>query len=328
MRARPKRGPWSQNLDENAGRLLAHLKKTGVDENTILIFMSDNGPIPARFNSGMRGLKGTVYEGGIRVPFFVRWPAAVKAGVKIDRLAAHIDVFPTLLEACDVRQPAGGPISARIDGVSLCALLRDPQTAWPDRTIYFQWHRGDRGELYRNCAARNQRYKLVNGKELYDLQEDPAEAHDIAAAEPERVAQLRAGYDNWFHDVAATRNFEPPRIWLGAPVEPLVLLTRQDWRGPNASWEPGGLGHWQVDVRSAGTYECTLLFPAFEADGRVRLSLGGIKAEAAAVHGDTKATLRLSGVPAGLSRVEAEIASGAGQPVGPRYVAVNKLAAS
>ena len=80
------------NLDENAGRLLAHLKAQGIDDNTILIFMSDNGPTPARFNSGLRGLKGTVYEGGLRVPFFVRWPATIKAGVKIDRLAAHIDV--------------------------------------------------------------------------------------------------------------------------------------------------------------------------------------------------------------------------------------------
>lgn len=316
------------NLDENVGRLLAHLKKTGADENTIVIFMSDNGPIPARFNSGMRGLKGTVYEGGIRVPFFVRWPAGVKAGIKIDRLAAHIDVFPTLLEACGVKQPASGPLSSRIDGVSLCALLRHPETAWPDRTVYFQWHRGDRGELYRNCAALTQRYKLVNGKELYDLREDPAEAHDIAAAEPERVTQLRAGYENWFHDVAATRNFEPPQIWLGTPSEPLVLLTRQDWRGPKASWEPGGLGYWQVDVRSGGTYECTLLFPALEADGQVRVRLGGIKAEAAVAHGATKATLRLSGVPAGPSRVEAEIALGARQPVGPHYVAVSRPAVS
>ena len=203
------------NLDENTGRLLAHLKKEGLEQDTILIFMSDNGPIPARFNAGLRGLKGTVYEGGLRVPFFVRWPGSVQAGTKIGKLTAHIDVFPTLLEACGVERSAADP---KIDGSSLYSLLRKPETAatWPDRTLYFQWHRGDRGELYNNCAARSERYKLVNGKELYDLQEDPAEVHDLAAQQPKRVADMRAGYEAWFRDVAAaTRNFEVPHIYLG-----------------------------------------------------------------------------------------------------------------
>jgi arylsulfatase A-like enzyme len=241
------------NLDENAGRLLAHLKKEGLEQNTILIFMSDNGPTPARFNCGLRGIKTTVYEGGLRVPFFVRWPAAVRAGLKIDRLAAHIDVFPTLLEACGLKRPATPPVTAKVDGVSLYPLLtRRSAASWPNRTVYFQWHRGDRGELYKNCAARQQRFKLVNGKELYDLQDDPSEAHDIAAAQPERVAQMRAGYEAWFKDVAGTRNFEPPRIYLGTRFENPVLLTRQDWRGPLASWAEGGLGYWEVDVRESG----------------------------------------------------------------------------
>lgn len=311
------------NLDENAGRLLDHLKNEGLEENTILIFISDNGPTPARYNSGMRGLKGTVYEGGIRTPLFVRWPGTVLAGTQIDRLAAHIDLFPTLLEACGIRVPA----TDKLDGVSLYPLLKKPQNAapWPDRTLYFQWHRGDRGELYNNCAARNQRYKMVNGKELYDLEADPAESHDIAMSQPARLAELRTGYEAWFRDVSATRNFEPPRIYIGTKYENPVLLTRQDWRGPLASWAPGGLGYWEVDVKDSGVYELTLLFPEAKENATAWASLGGARAEVAVTPGAKSAVIKLSGVAPGLSRAEAGLTLSAKPPIGPDYLNVNRL---
>ena len=315
------------NLDENAGRLLAHLKKEGVDDNTILIFMSDNGPTPARFNCGLRGLKGTVYEGGLRVPFFVRWPARVKPGTKIDRLAAHIDVFPTLLEACGLHRPPSPPVTSKIDGVSLYPLLTEPQAqkSWSGRTIYFQWHRGDHGELYRNCAARQQRFKLVNGKELYDLENDPSESRDISASQLERVTAMRAGYEAWFADVAATRNFAPPRIYLGTRFENPVLLTRQDWRGPLASWVPGGLGYWEVDVRARGPYEVSLIFPPAEASGSARVTFGGATSEVTIEQGAKTAVLHLSDVASGPSRVEPALILGGKTPVGPYYANVRRL---
>jgi arylsulfatase A-like enzyme len=311
------------NLDENAGRLLAHLKKEGLEENTILIFMGDNGPIPARFNAGMRGIKGTVYEGGIRVPFFVRWPAAIKPGVKIDRLSAHIDLFPTLLEACGLNVPA----KDKIDGSSLHSLWIKPQSAatWPDRTVYFQWHRGDRGELYNSCAARNQRFKMVNGKELYDLEVDPAESRDLAKSQPERLAEFNRGYEAWFRDVAATRNFEPPRIYLGTAHENPVLLTRQDWRGPQASWAPGGLGYWEVDVREGGEYELTLLFPDETDAGEAWASLGGVKKQVPFAAGAKSAVVKLNGVRPGVARAEAWLVFSGGSPRGPYYLSVKRL---
>jgi len=311
------------NLDENTGRLLAHLKEEGLEENTILIFMSDNGPIPARYNCGMRGLKGTVYEGGIRTPLFVRWPEKIQAGVKIDRLAAHIDLFPTLLEACNISVPAND----KIDGVSLYPLLAKPESAsgWHDRTVFFQWHRGDRAELYNSCAARTQRYKMVNGKELYDLEADPAESHDISDSQPARLAELRASYEAWFHDVASTRNFEPPRIYLGTKFENPVLLTRQDWRGPLASWVPGGLGYWEVDVRSTGTYELTLIFPEIKEGGKAWATLGGVKSEIDIAPGAKSATLKLAGVATGPTRAEAGLSLGGKSPIGPYYLDVRQI---
>jgi arylsulfatase A-like enzyme len=313
------------NLDENAGRLLAHLRKLKLEENTILIFMSDNGPTPARFNCGLRGLKGSVYEGGLRVPFFVRWPSVIKPGTKIDKLAAHIDVFPTLLQATGAIRPPTKPVAAQIDGMSLCPLLTSPQSALPNRTLYFQWHRGDRGELYNNCAARDQRYKLVNGKELYDLQEDPSESRDLSAAQPERVAAMRAGYEAWFQDVSSTRNFEPPLIDLGTTFENPVLLTRQDWRGPLASWSDDGLGYWEVNVKAGGTYECTLTFPPTAAEGTASVSLGEVKNEVQVPAGATSATILLNRVKHGPSRLESALVFPGKPPVGPHYVNVRRI---
>src|SRR5262249_19393103 len=188
------------NIDDNVGRLLATLDALGLAENTIVIFLTDNGPQQVRWNSGLRQRKGSVHEGGVRVPCFVRWPAGFKGDRDIDRVAAHIDWTPTLLEACGVAPPKG----VRMDGVSLLPLWRGDQVPWPDRTLYLQWHRGDEPELYRACAARSQKYKLVQPEgagaqkmpakvvfQLYDIEADPYEEHDLAAKLPDVVAAMK-----------------------------------------------------------------------------------------------------------------------------------------
>src|SRR5262249_50738930 len=154
----------------------------------IVIFLTDNGPARPRYNAGLRGYKGTVYEGGIRVPCYMRWPGHFPAGRVVDRLAAHIDIFPTLLEACRVDMPR----NLRIDGRSLMPLLGGGADAErPDRPLFFQGHRGDAPQPDRAFAARSQRYKLVRREapaanptppklELFDLENDPGEEHDIA----------------------------------------------------------------------------------------------------------------------------------------------------
>src|SRR5262249_16748730 len=108
------------NIDTNVGRILGALTDRGLAGNTIVIFMTDNGPAKIRFNAGLRGYKGTVYEGGIRVPCYIRWPGHFAPGSVVDRMAAHIDMFPTLLEACQVAVPA----NLKLDGKSLMPLLR------------------------------------------------------------------------------------------------------------------------------------------------------------------------------------------------------------
>ena len=258
------------NLDENVANLINTLDKLYILDDTILIFMTDNGPQHARYNAGMRGIKTTVYQGGIRVPFMVRFPRSIKAGWEVSYIAAHIDILPTLLEFCRVRLPE----NLQIDGRSLVPVLTGQPSRWADRTIFTQWHRGDEPVLFQNAAARTQRYKLINGTELYDMQEDPGESKNIAAQKPEIVAKLRKETEAWFKEVSETRGYAPPRIFVGTEVDNPVTLTRQDWRGPEAGWDRTSIGFWEVDVRAKGNYEVLLrINPAREA-GEATVHLG------------------------------------------------------
>lgn len=317
-----------ENIDENVGRMLARLKELGLEENTIVIFLGDNGPCPSqrdkgqpiRFNAGLRDQKGSVYEGGIRVPFFIRWPARFKGGRGLDTIVAHIDVLPTLAAACGARVPP----DIKLDGLSLLPLLDGDKTPWPDRTLYTQWHRGDEPILYRNCMARSQRWKLVNGKELYDIPADPGETKDVAAQHPDIVAKMRKGYEEWFKDVSATRGYAPPRIVLGAPEENPSLLTRQDWRGPQAGWAPTSLGHWEVSIARPGKYRIRLLFAPVADEASVQCAVGAVRLTAIVPKGAREATLEPAALEPGDARLEAWATTGA-STVGVHYVEVTRL---
>ena len=320
------------NIDDNVGRLLGKLDALKLAEDTIVVFLTDNGPAFPRYNGGLRGLKGTVYDGGIRVPCFVRWPAALKAGREVDRIAAHIDLAPTLLDACGVAPPAG----VRFDGRSLLPLLRDDAAAdWPDRALFFQWHRGDAPEPFRACAARTQRWKLVQPAgvggplpaeprfELYDMQADPYERNNLAAQHPDVVRRLKDEYAAWFKDVGAA-GYDPPRIVLGSDRENPTLLTRQDWRGPRAGWGPKNQGHWEVDVAAGGgTYEFTLYVPAGPAR-TARLRVGELPLEGAIGEGATTCVVGPADLPAGPARLEAWATAGE-ETAGAHYVEVHRL---
>jgi arylsulfatase A-like enzyme len=264
------------NIDGNVGRVLKQLPG-----NTIVVFLTDNGPQQARYNSGMRDRKGSVYEGGIRVPFFIRWPGKLKAGREVKQVAAHIDLAPTLLDACGIPKPAG----VSFDGMSLWPLLTGARVQWPERTLYFQWHRGDVPELHRAFAARGLRFKLVqalgagekwDGKkvfQLFDMEKDPAEGRDIARPRPALMKELLAGYERWFESMKSSRGFALPRIVIGTTNENPVTLTRQDWRGPEANWATNGLGYWEVEVAQAGEYDIKLLYPELPRPAFVHLQV-------------------------------------------------------
>ena len=321
-----------ENADANVGRLLARLDERKLADDTLVIFLTDNGPAGQRFNGGLRAAKGSVYEGGIRVPCFARWPARFPAGRTLDRVAAHIDLAPTVLAACGVAPPPG----VKLDGLSLLPLLEDAEVDWADRTLYFQWHRGDAPDRGRACAAVSDRYKLVQPKgveegppppmdapwELYDLTADPGEQRDLAAAMPDLVERMHAGYDAWFADVTATRGFDPVRISLGTEHENPVLLTRQDWRG--AGWGKTDAGHWDVHVAAAGAYKVTLIFDAADMARKASLGAGDASVGADVPAGTAEHTVDHVELKAGDTRVTARL-DGAGSTSGVRYLRVERI---
>jgi arylsulfatase A-like enzyme len=321
------------NIDDNLGRLFAKLDELKLAENTIVVFLTDNGPQQVRYNSGMRARKGSVYEGGIRVPCFVRWPGQLQAGRAVETVAAHIDLAPTLLDLCGVAKPD----KVALDGISLKPLLRGEKNEGPERTLFFQWHRGDVPERYRAFAARTERWKLVQAQgvnagklpdppafELFDLEKDPLEFTDVAAQHPDIVASLKKAYDDWFDDVAKSRGYAPPRIVLGSTAENPTTLTRQDWRGPQASWGPTGLGYWEVRVDKAAAFDVTLQFRAPRAGAAVRLVYGDADLRKNVETGATTCTFPGVKLPAGPGRLEAQVIED-GTARGVNYVDVKRL---
>ncbi len=321
------------NIDQNVGRLFDRLGELGLVENTIVIFMTDNGPNERRYVAGMRGMKSHVHEGGIRSPFFVHWPAALRAGNTSDRIAAHIDVLPTILDACQIPLPA----DLMIDGRSLLPLLCGDGAGWSDRTIVIQSHRGDEPVLYHHFAARNQKWKLLHASgfgrerfegeprfELYDMAADPLEMVDLAGERPEIVEAMRRKYEEWFADVGSTRpdNYAPPPIHVGTPHENPVVLTRQDWRHVKGQpWGASSIGVWFLFVAAEGNYDIRLRFSAAKSAGEAVLTVAGKTLTRSFEKGATECLFEAVRLGRGETRLRADLPSEKG-PRGPHKVDV------
>ena len=197
------------NIDENVGKLMAFLKDKKLDENTIVVFMTDNGGTAGTgvYNAGMRTGKGTPYEGGTRVPFFFSWPAKYPTGVDVSSLAGQIDVFPTFAELTGAKIPD----NVKPDGRSLVPLLKNKDAAWEDRTLFThvgRWEKGKAAESKLSaCAVRTPQYRMVHPNrkgeawELYEIVKDPGEKKNVAAEYPEVVKELSRRYDVWWKEV-------------------------------------------------------------------------------------------------------------------------------
>jgi len=247
------------NIDENVGRLQKRLKELGLEENTIFIFMTDNGT-SAGPAAGMKGKKGSEYEGGHRVPLFIRWPGGLEERGDVGHLTAHIDVLPTLIDLCGIDPPKG----VTFDGTSIVPLLNG-RADWPERTLFVHSQRIEHPQKWRKSAVMTQRWRLVNGKELYDIQADPAQKTNVAADHPDVVKDLRTAYEGWWADLS--RRFgEYCRIVLGSDKENPSRLTAHEWHTNNVPWAQAHIrnhkmfanGPWAVEVERGGRYTFTL----------------------------------------------------------------------
>ena len=309
-----------ENADRNFGRLLDFLDDRGVADDTIVVFLVDNGPVRGRWNAGLRGGKTTVYEGGIRSPLWIRWPGHLSPETVVDAISAHIDIMPTLLQATGTPEPTG----AAFDGKSLLPLLEGKDVDWPDRHLVIQSHRGDVPERDHNCAIIGETWKLVRASgygqatagraaqwQLYDIDDDPGEADNRIAKEMGRVIEMRTVYDDWYADVSTTRedNYAPPRIQPGTDLEPTTALTWQDWRSDSKpGWGTGGW--WELRFGEAVELDLTLRFKEERAMDLVYVTIGD-EVHGRAVEGPG-ATLPIGrfAFPAGDVRLSIECRSG------------------
>ena len=247
------------NIDDNMGTLLQRLHDLGIEDNTIVIFMTDNGTSKGDFTVGMRGKKSSEYDGGHRVPCFIRWPGKLETGKDVDRITAHIDLLPTLIELCGLNPPE----DVEFDGTSLVALLEGDGTGWLERTLFVQRNRMEVPEPWTQSAVMTDKWRLVNKTELYDMDADPGQTTNVASLHPSVVAALQTAYLDWYADVSE-RFDEYCEIVLGSIENPTTLCAH-DWHEKpvwsQSKMEDGSYfanGFWAVELARSGLYQFTL----------------------------------------------------------------------
>lgn len=311
-------------IDQNLGQLRQCLSEEGLGDNTVLIFLTDNGTSGGDklFNAGMRGKKGSPYDGGHRVPCFLHGaPGGFRMPATIDRLAAHLDLLPTLVDLCALNLPK--PV--KFDGVSLKPLLADPGTDWPERVLVMGAGGNKTGanapppQFGSNCAVMTDRWRLVNDKELYDMTHDPGQHRDIAGQTQPVVDQLRAAYQKYWADVSAYDRHWRGRPILGTKIAPDAELCGEDWfttKG-NCPWNQGAIangaaafGHWPVRISEAGTYQIEVRRWPRELQAPIAGLPGGTMVVDAWLEGQPISGTLYKGKPRALpvSRVELKIA--------------------
>ncbi|MEN8693408.1 MAG: arylsulfatase [Akkermansiaceae bacterium] len=259
-----------ENLDWNVGRVLKQLEELKLEEKTIVIYFSDNGPNGWRWNAGMRGKKGSNDEGGLRVPFFIRWPGQIPKGRKVKEIAGAIDIFPTLADLTGIKRKEPKPI----DGVSLKPLLIGKANPWPVRTIFSTWAN--------RFSLRTHQYRLSDKGELFDIVADPGQRKNLAKQKPEVLAELKLQMAQWRSTLPNQGERMKVRPFLvGYPGGIDHQLPSRDGESkggvkrssihPNCSFflnwtKPEDRIYWEVEVVTSGEYEVELHYTCPEGD--------------------------------------------------------------
>ncbi|MGI9494617.1 MAG: arylsulfatase [Mariniblastus sp.] len=258
------------NIDDNVSKLRAFLSEEGLTDNTIFIFTTDNGTASGAsvFNAEMRGKKGSEYDGGHRVPFFVHWPNGnMNSASDVKPITHAVDVLPTLMELCNVTSEK----ERYFDGKSIASLLRGETNSnidWNNRILVTDSQRVKDPIMWKSSAVMTSKWRLVNGKELYEIKADPGQKNDVAKAYPAEVRRLRDFYQGWWEEIEPSFK-NATSIYLGHPQANPARLTSHDWITTGSTpWNQGHIrkgvdnekstGFWYVNVHTAGTYEIKL----------------------------------------------------------------------
>jgi len=270
----------SENIDWNVGRVMAQLDELGLTDDTIVVYLSDNGPDTWRWNGGMKGKKGMTDEGGVRSPLIVRWPAGIKPRSLVREIASVIDLRPTLTDLCGIKAVPAKPL----DGISLKSELLDGPSTAPDRILFSHW--GDK------VSARTQQYRYGADGALYDMVADPGQKLDVSGAHPKVAAKLRIAVAQWRKEVLSELVLPDTRPYVvGHPDGPCTQLPARDAdlngglkrsnRYPNSSFvtswnDPADYLSWNVSVATRGLYRAEIYYacPAADVGSTMKLSFG------------------------------------------------------
>ena len=258
----------NENIDENIGRVIATLEKNNQLNNTIIIYFSDNGPNGNRYNGGMKGIKGSTDEGGVRVPFIISWKNNIKNGRTLPQIAANIDLFPTLIELAGLHWKNPKPF----DGISLKNILMDKNPSMPNRIIPSFWAN--------ETSVRSQKFRLSNKDELYDMVNDPNQTKNVATEFPTEYRELKSWKDKWLQDVRTELPAQDLRpLMVGNKKMPLTNLPAAEGepkgniirssKHPNDSYFLGWKSSadkitWNVEVEDDGVFEVSVFYACSE----------------------------------------------------------------
>lgn len=354
------------NIDENFGKLREFLEERNLSENTLLIFMTDNGSsgcglfddesfLLRGYNAGMRGQKGSFYDGGHRVPFYARCDALGLTDRDVDELLSHTDMLPTFIDLLDLKVPR----NVAFDGLSVADCLRGRETPeLSDRPVLVQNSQSPTPPDMWYCAVLKGKWRLVHGTELYNVETDPEQRKNVASDHPEIVKELRSVQEAFWVDVAQELNQPCPHV-LGDPAENPTRLDAMDVMGDIAWDQPHILealnttGLWSVEVAEAGSYRISLrrwpeeldlpiievpkgkdLERSIRADttGKhrrieatsARLRIAGVEANKQVLANDKEIVFEID-LPDGLTDLEADFFDNEGKQQGAYYVYVERV---
>lgn len=353
------------NFDDNLGKLRKKLEEMKIADNTILIYLTDNGTaagaelskdgfVTSGYNAGMRGKKGSQYNGGHRVPFYIYWKnGKITGGKDVNRLSSFMDIMPTLIELCGLQDPG-----INFDGMSIKPLLYGKEKKWPERIIITDTQRDDYPVKWKNCAIMNDSFHLVDGTELYNIVTDPGQQKDIAAEHPQLVEKLRQSYEKWWNDLAP--GFEEfSEIIIHPEKENPTRLTSHDTHTGTAlpAWNQYQVrngftanGYWIISIEQPGKYNFSLRrYPVESGAGlnasvpktdpvpggegypegrnmnivKAKISVGPLEQEMAVPRdaGEANFTIEL---PAGIQKLQTWFTDKSGKEFGAYYVYVSK----
>ncbi len=268
-----------ENIDWNVGRILDQINELNLKKNTIILYFCDNGPNSQRWNGGMKGIKGSTDEGGVRSPLFIRWPGVIPEGLKVNHIAAAIDLLPTLTSLAGINYNFPNPL----DGVSLKPLLTGTHYKWKDRIIFSHWN----GRV----SARSQKYRFDWQGNLFDMTTDPGQKITLSEQLPDLTKKFKMWIEQWKTDVMAGYPEKERPFTVGHPDCRFTQFPARDGKAhggitrsnrfPNSSYFTGWTITsdkitWNAEVLTEGDYMAEIYYtcPPGDVGSTISLSFG------------------------------------------------------